>query len=78
MAYVVQTWEGGRGGKARRITLTETQLDKAKIEAESKRVDFNKGCLTSPKQERIAKQREQLQQKTISEAASLYAFPAQN
>jgi integrase len=72
MCFVFQVSEGGRGGKTKRITLTESTLDKARIEAESKRVDANKGCLTSPKQERLAKQREQLQQKTISEAVSLY------
>jgi hypothetical protein len=72
LSFVFQAWEGGRGGKARRITLTEITLDKAREEAQSKRVEANKGCLTSPRQARLKLQREQLQQKTISEAVSLY------
>jgi integrase len=72
LSYVFQVWEGGRGGKARRITLTEVTLEKARVEAQAKRVEANKGTLVSPRDERLARQREELQRKTISEAVSLY------
>jgi integrase len=72
LSFVFQTWEGGRGGKSRRITLSEVTLDKAREEAQGKRVEANKGELTSPRQERLRLQRQKQQQKTMAEVLSLY------
>jgi integrase len=72
LSFVFQTWEGGRAGKARRITLTEVALDKARTEAEAKRVEANKGELVSPKQEKLKLQRQLLQAKTVSQAVTSY------
>jgi integrase len=72
LSFIFQVWEGGKGGKAKRITLTQVTLEKARLEAQSKRVEANQGCLTSPKLERLKLQRALLQQKTISQAVSAY------
>jgi integrase len=72
VGFVFQHWAGGRGGKAKRFTLAATSLEAARIEADAKRHDANRGCLTSPRQERLTAEREELQRKSIGEVVSLY------